>query len=237
MSIEYIPYTYLLGWSEHNVYYYGVQYANNKQTIANPTNLWVSYYTSSLHVKDFISRNGDPDIIQIRKTFTNKTDAQAWEVKVLRRLDVRNKSKWLNVNPGGHGFICPSGKNHPCYGKPKSLESKQKQSATRKLKAELGLITYNHHTPNQLDKIRQTGKNNKGKKRSPDWKKQRSIQYKSNNFGSKVHKLENMNGSIIEVYNLKLWCVDNGIDYGALYRNKYKNKYSQNWKLIQTTKE
>lgn len=160
MSTDYTPYTYLLGWSKHNIYYYGVQYANNKQTVATPSNLWSSYYTSSIHVKNFITKNGDPDIIQIRKTFTNRIDAQLWESKVLRRLQVRNNSKWLNINPGGSGFMCPSGENHSCYGKPRSLETKQKMSTTRKLKAALGLITYNHHSLEQLNKVKQTGRNN-----------------------------------------------------------------------------
>lgn len=33
------PYTYLIGWSKHNKFYYGVRYAKN----SNPKELWITY--------------------------------------------------------------------------------------------------------------------------------------------------------------------------------------------------
>ncbi len=85
-------YTYLLCWSSHRCYYYGVRYANN----AHPSDLFKTYFTSSKHVKAFICNNGLPDIIQVRKTFTSKGSARNWENRVLRRMKVVNNSKWLN---------------------------------------------------------------------------------------------------------------------------------------------
>lgn len=49
-----IPYTYLIGWTEHNIWYYGVRYAIG----CNPKELFLSYFTSSEYVKDFIELNG-----------------------------------------------------------------------------------------------------------------------------------------------------------------------------------
>ncbi len=66
MSI-YIPYTYIIGWSLYNKYYYGVRYAKN----CNPNDLWKTYFTSSKYVKEFRNNHGEPDIIQVRKTFEN----------------------------------------------------------------------------------------------------------------------------------------------------------------------
>lgn len=92
MSI-YIPYTYLIGWSSLNKYYYGVRFAKG----CNPSDLWVKYFTSSKIVKDFREKNGDPDIIQIRKTFKTSYQAILWESKVLRRLNVRYNHRMLNA--------------------------------------------------------------------------------------------------------------------------------------------
>lgn len=88
----YIPYTYLIGWSKHNLWYYGCQYGQH----ANPANLWNPYKTSSRYVEDVIDLYGDPDIIKIRKTFKDEKTCRLWEHKVLRRLKVIHTDKWLN---------------------------------------------------------------------------------------------------------------------------------------------
>ena len=89
----YIPYCYLIGWSKLNKYYYGVRTAKN----CNPSDLFVSYFTSSKQVKRMIRDNGNPDIIQIRKTFLDKDSATKWESKVLKRLNVKNRTDFLNL--------------------------------------------------------------------------------------------------------------------------------------------
>ena len=96
MSI-YQPYTYLIGWTHHNKWYYGVRYARN----CNSQDLWKTYFTSSNYVKKFRKEYGEPDVIQIRKIFDNKHRAFLWEQKVLRRLNVPFNIKMLNKNIGG----------------------------------------------------------------------------------------------------------------------------------------
>jgi hypothetical protein len=86
------PYTYLIGWSKHKLYYYGVRYANT----CEPSELWVTYFTSSKHVKEFTKNNGDPDIISVRKTFDDIDSARSWETKCLRRLKVKDRTDFLN---------------------------------------------------------------------------------------------------------------------------------------------
>jgi len=85
-------YTYLIGWTEHNKWYYGVRFSKK----CKPSDLWVTYFTSSKHVKEFAALNGDPDVIEIRKLFTDKIKAIVWESKVLKRMDVVHKTMWLN---------------------------------------------------------------------------------------------------------------------------------------------
>lgn len=90
--LDRIPYTYLIGWSKLNTYYYGIRYAKN----CNPNDLWNPYKTSSKYVKKYIEDNGEPDIIQIRKIFTDVKIAQNWEHKVLKRLRVVYRQDFLN---------------------------------------------------------------------------------------------------------------------------------------------
>lgn len=85
-------YTYLIGWSQQNKWYYGVRYAKG----CKPSELWRTYFTSSQYVTLFRKRFGEPDIIQIRKTFTCKNKAILWENKVLKRMNVICDEKWLN---------------------------------------------------------------------------------------------------------------------------------------------
>jgi hypothetical protein len=88
-------YTYLIGWSKLNKWYYGVRYANK---IIAENDLWVKYFTSSRHVKNFRKIHGEPDIIKIRKKFNRKEKAIEWEIKVLKRMKILYNEKWLNKN-------------------------------------------------------------------------------------------------------------------------------------------
>jgi len=88
----YQPYTYLVGWSNLNVWYYGVRW----RKLCNPADLWKSYFTSSKYVSEFRLQNGEPDVIQIRKVFTTKEEAKVWEDIVLRRMKLSTRSNFLN---------------------------------------------------------------------------------------------------------------------------------------------
>lgn len=90
--MNYIPFTYLIGWSSKNIWYYG----SRTKPKCNPTDLWTIYFTSSKYVKQFRKEYGEPDIIEVRKTFLTRDDALNWEHKVLKRMGVIFDSKWLN---------------------------------------------------------------------------------------------------------------------------------------------
>lgn len=87
-----IPYTYLIGWSNHNKYYYGVRFAKN----CNPDDLWKTYFTSSDKVKKSRLEFGEPDIVEVRKTFVDTKSARLWESKVLRKMNAVSDQRWLN---------------------------------------------------------------------------------------------------------------------------------------------
>ena len=96
MSI-YKPYTYLIGWTSHNLYYYGVRYKAG----CSPDDFWVKYFTSSKRVHSLRKELGEPDVIQIRKVFESADNAISWELKVLRRMKVLLKEEWINANVAG----------------------------------------------------------------------------------------------------------------------------------------
>lgn len=96
----YTPYTYLIGWSKHNKWYYGRRTAKN----CNPSEFWVNYFTSSKYVEEFRKQFGEPDIIQIRKTFSDPELCCIWECSVLRRLDVQHDNKFLNLKNGDYSW-------------------------------------------------------------------------------------------------------------------------------------
>lgn len=86
-------YTYLIGWTSRDMWYYGVRYALN----CAPSDLWVTYFTSSTFVARTREMFGEPDVVQVRNTYGNNAKlARHCEDKVLRRLKVVRSSKWLN---------------------------------------------------------------------------------------------------------------------------------------------
>ena len=87
-----IPYTYLIGWSEHRKFYYGVRYSKK----SNPSELCKTYFSSSKYVKEMIKNHGVPDIQEVRKIFPNVNSARKWEHKVLRRMKCVQNIDWLN---------------------------------------------------------------------------------------------------------------------------------------------
>lgn len=121
--IDRTPYTYLIGWSNLNIWYYGVRFRKG----CSPSDLWNPYKTSSKHVKEFIKEHGDPDIIQIRHIFQNKKKAQKWEIKCLRRMKVVKDLKWLNKH-------IPGGKWYNNNDIPISKETKERMSKAAKIR-------------------------------------------------------------------------------------------------------
>jgi hypothetical protein len=124
MNNIYTPYTYLIGWSEHRIYYYGVRFSKK----CHPSDLWKTYFTSSKYVKQFREEHGEPDIIQIRKTFKDSKSAILWEEKVLKRINAIKSEMWLNKNVSGHWSTSNSTPN-PLKGKTyKEIYGEEKSS-------------------------------------------------------------------------------------------------------------
>ena len=100
MDIYSTPYTYHIAWTALDKHYYGVRYAKG----CSPEDLWKTYFTSSKIVEDFRKLHGEPDVIEVRRTFDTPEKARIWEERVLTKLDVTRNDKWLNANIGGRNF-------------------------------------------------------------------------------------------------------------------------------------
>ena len=97
----YTPFTYQITFNPTGQRYYGVRTRKN----CHPGELWTCYFTSSKKVKKLIEEFGTSAFdFEIRRTFTNKSDAIAWEHRVLTRLRVVDNPHWFNENVGGKKF-------------------------------------------------------------------------------------------------------------------------------------
>lgn len=114
-AIYTVPFTYLVGWTAIGKFYYGVRFAKG----CSPSDLWTKYFTSSKLVKQIRKIHGEPDIIQVRRTFESAEKALNWEVTVLRRLRAPTHESFLNQSIGTEKF------NH---GRPHTQETRKKLS-------------------------------------------------------------------------------------------------------------
>lgn len=94
------PYTYLLTHQKTGMVYYGVRFREG----CNPDELLVDYFSSSKVVKEMIFE-GEEFVAEVRKTFSTKEAAIAWETKVLRRLGAAKHPRFLNKHNNGVGFF------------------------------------------------------------------------------------------------------------------------------------
>lgn len=94
----YQPYTYLIGWTKQDKWYYGVRYANR---VSPEFDLWKVYFTSSNYVTEFRKMHGEPDVVTIDKIFDDVDSAVAYETQYLVENEVLGNTKWLNKNAAG----------------------------------------------------------------------------------------------------------------------------------------
>jgi hypothetical protein len=118
MTHIYNAYTYLIGWTEHQKYYYGVRWAN---TSSPNDDLWKKYFTSSEIVREFRKTHGEPDIIKVDKVFNNKKDAVEYEFKYLKENNAVKSKIWLNQ--GMFPVFDNTGKKRPEHSKRMSGEN------------------------------------------------------------------------------------------------------------------
>ena len=161
------PFTYLIGWTAEDMWYYGVKFSVG----CEPSDLWTTYFTSSKIVKEMRRLHGEPDVVQVRKTFADPRSARGWEFRVLRRMRVRGNGKWLNQsNHTDKFYSCVKTEEHRSkiaagrLGKRHSEEAKAMMSAKAKARPFRALGPMSEETK---EKIRQAKLNQPFKTRRP----------------------------------------------------------------------
>jgi NUMOD3 motif len=172
-SIYSVPYTYHIAWSNINKHYYGVRYAKG----CNPKDLWVSYFTSSKLVTKHRKKYGEPDIIEIRRTFDNSHKAIIWESKVLRRLKVLKNDKWLNANIGGDQYII---RKHS----PETIKKMSENNASKRPEVRRAIAMRQTGVHNSFYGKKHTSESNEKRKKALLGIK-RSKEFKENRMGEK----------------------------------------------------
>lgn len=117
--MNHTPYTYLIGWSAHDKWYYGVRYAAG----CRPDELWKSYFTSSTHVVAFAEQNGPPDVVVARRCHVDAPTARRWEERVLKRIKAAQSPRWLNKANNGAEFNSTSEETRAKMRKPKNKKT------------------------------------------------------------------------------------------------------------------
>lgn len=94
---DYIPYYYVIGWTALDRWYVGSRYANSKRGIAHPSDLMVTYFTSSTkYVHPFIEEHGLPDVVW---TYPCKTayEARFGEYRIMNEFhNFISDERWIN---------------------------------------------------------------------------------------------------------------------------------------------
>lgn len=87
------PYTYCIKHLPSGKRYYGARWAKN----CHPTDLWVTYFTSSSVIKKLIEKDGPESFTyEVRKIFNSRESALYWEQRVLCRLKILKNTNWFN---------------------------------------------------------------------------------------------------------------------------------------------
>lgn len=113
-----MAYTYLIGWRNLDVWYYGYRNRDNPES-----DLWVEYFTSSKYVKEFREKNGEPDVIRVHRIFPDKKSAMVYEDRFLYKVKAVRSSRWLNRGRRGIEFRSPE---------KFSMESRKRMSDSQK---------------------------------------------------------------------------------------------------------
>lgn len=139
-------YTYIIGWRELDTWYYGSRRANKKTP---KEDLWITYKTSSPHVSEFSSINGEPDVVRIHKLFNDERSAYLHEKKFLKRVDAKRSPRWLNKSINNWDV-----EKEPRTGWRHTEETKNKISNAMKGKNKGKSHNHSNQTKETLSKIR-----------------------------------------------------------------------------------
>lgn len=207
--------------------YYGVRYAKD----CHPDDLWKTYFTSSKYVTKYRKEHGEPDVIQVRQTFSELDrvhKSQKWENRVLNFIDVAHRRDYLNKT-NNHSFDNSDEETEQL----RKNNAKKAQSSTKYLQKLSDAATKQWTDPEMRTLMIERQKNGSSSKKAKDARsKQHGV--KAPNVDIKVYVFIH-DSNIIEIctrsalkkkYNLR----DSGL-HGVVNRTKKRSKHL-GWSLV-----
>lgn len=200
-----MPYTYCVTHVPSGRRYYGVRTKRG----CHPSDLWVTYFTSSRVVHGLIERDGhDSFTFEVRREFDSPAAALLWEDRVLRRLQVLRRTDWLNATIGGSLFRGPD--HH-------SKKTKEKMSAAWATRV------VSDQTRQKLS-VMNTGERNPffGKTHSSETKARISANHRTGDQTKRLEKMAGVfeittpTGELVTVKNLSAYCRQHGLSQGNM---------------------
>lgn len=203
-----MAYTYYIYHKPTNQHYYGARWAKT----SNPSDFWVTYFTSSRSVKQLIEEYGrDSFSVEIRKVFEDGAVARLWEHRVLKRMKVCSRKDWLNTS-NGQPPVCNY--SRVGQGKGRKLSNDHKQSISLSHMGKSKPQT-DEHKANAADARR-------GLKRTTET---RSVMSKSSRASKQTYTFTNLNDEFCgnmsdwaDLYNLNVRSAATSFCRGKLYR-------------------
>lgn len=245
-------YTYFIKWTNTGMKYYGVRYARG----CSPDDLFVTYFTSSKYVSEYIAIHGLPDIISVRQVFSDKDKAIAWEERVLQRMKVIYRDDYLNRHNGKAISL-------DCMGWQTGLTKDTHTGIARQ--AKLISAALNGRTKETHQYIADANEKKRGRTKDThagvaSQAAKMSGRTKENDAGvaqmaaSKIGRTKDTHagiasqadklastwtivgadGTVMTITNLNQWCKDNGFRRGSIYKNAKKDRAYKGLKFYQT---
>lgn len=143
-------YTYLIGWTKYDKWYYGVRCC---EKLLPSQDLWANYKSSSKAVLWMATIMGEPDVIEVRRVFQSEHAARSWEAKVLHRINAHYSDRWLN---GIHNHVRADRKTRRVKPIPRKALTKSERewnSLLRKLHRETKHIKKQTYSPEDMKQI------------------------------------------------------------------------------------
>lgn len=147
-------YTYKIGWTSQNKYYYGVRLSYKGLP---EDDLWVKYFTSSSYVAAHRAAYGEPDVIKIDKVFDNPNDAAEHEIRFLIENNCVLSEHWLNAGlmPATvHDEVTRAKLGMLAKGRVESEETRKKKSESLKGKKAWHAGKTGCYSPEHIEKLR-----------------------------------------------------------------------------------
>lgn len=152
----YTPYVYMIGWTELDLWYIGSEYGSRTK-IANPDNLWKTYFTSSKSVGITREEYGEPDYFEIIKTFENAEETVLYESELIKENNAVKNERFLNKTDNCREFLISEEQRKIIARKvQQKLKGRKLGEYSEERKKSMRVPKINKYVPTEEEKLRKS---------------------------------------------------------------------------------